>query len=97
MAERIAIGPEMTAGELHDALSRIGADLMARALAAISRGLARSPQPEQGVTYAAKIDKAEAKLDFAKACAGRSTISRGDFRRFRAHGSKPISAAGRSA
>ncbi len=67
MAERVAIGPDTTAGELHDALMKVGADLMARALAAISRGsLAFRPQAEEGVTYAAKIDKAEAKLDFAK-------------------------------
>jgi len=67
MAERVAIGPDTTAGELHDALMKVGADLMARALAAISRGpLAFRPQAAEGVTYAAKIDKAEAKLDFAK-------------------------------
>jgi methionyl-tRNA formyltransferase len=38
MVEKIAIGPEMTAGELHDRLMRLGADLMARALAALERG-----------------------------------------------------------
>ena len=38
MAERVAIGPDMTAGELHDALARLGADLMARALGALERG-----------------------------------------------------------
>ena len=38
MVERIAIGPDMTAGEVHDALMPLGADLMARALAALSRG-----------------------------------------------------------
>ncbi len=38
MAERVAIGPDATAGELTDRLSRLGADLMARALAALSRG-----------------------------------------------------------
>ncbi|HPG02197.1 MAG TPA: methionyl-tRNA formyltransferase, partial [Rhodoblastus sp.] len=62
MAERVAIGPDMTAGELHDALMKVGADLMTRALSAISRGsLAFRPQAEGGVTYAAKIDKAEAR------------------------------------
>ncbi len=78
MAERIAIGPDMTAGELHDALSRIGADLMARALAAVSRGsLSFRPQPEAGVTYAAKIDKAEAKLDFARPAQEVHNLARG--------------------
>jgi methionyl-tRNA formyltransferase len=67
MAERVAIGPEMTAGELHDVLSRLGADLAARALAALSRGsLGFVPQASDGVTYAAKIDKAEARIDFSK-------------------------------
>jgi methionyl-tRNA formyltransferase len=65
--EIVPIGPDMTAGELHDQLMRLGADLMGRALAALERGsLDFTAQPEAGVTYAAKIDKAEAKLDFAK-------------------------------
>src|SRR5690348_4585390 len=51
MAERTAIGADTTAGELHDALSRVGADLMLRALAAAERGsLLLTPQPENGVT-----------------------------------------------
>ena len=67
MSDRIAIGPDMTAGDLHDALARLGADLMARALAALERGtLALTPQPEQGVTYAAKIDKGETRIDWTK-------------------------------
>ncbi len=41
MAERVAIGPDMTAGELHDRLMGLGADLMVRALAALSRGRAQ--------------------------------------------------------
>ncbi len=57
----------MTAGDLHDALARLGADLMARALAALERGsLAFTPQPEEGVTYAAKISKDETRIDWAK-------------------------------
>ncbi|MBV9429191.1 MAG: methionyl-tRNA formyltransferase, partial [Bradyrhizobiaceae bacterium] len=56
MAERVMIGPDMTAGELHDALARRGADLMARALGALERrALQLTAQPETGVTYAAKI------------------------------------------
>ena len=47
MAERVAIGPDTTAGELTDRLARLGADLMARALAALSRGgLAFAPQAD---------------------------------------------------
>ncbi|MBJ7579250.1 methionyl-tRNA formyltransferase [Devosia sp. MC532] len=65
--EIIPITPTMTAGELHDNMMRVGADLMGRALAALERGsLDFSPQPAEGVTYAAKIDKAEAKLDFTQ-------------------------------
>jgi methionyl-tRNA formyltransferase len=67
MVERVVIGPDMTAGELHDVLSRLGADLMARALAALSRGaLGFVPQPEDGVTYAKKITNAEAGIDWAE-------------------------------
>lgn len=67
LAERVPIGPDMTAGELHDALSQRGASLMVRALAALERGsLGKTPQPAHGVTYAAKIDKAEAQLDFSR-------------------------------
>jgi methionyl-tRNA formyltransferase len=67
LGERVAIGPDMTAGELHDALAPIGADLMGRALAALERGaLALTPQPAAGVTYAAKIANAETRIDWDK-------------------------------
>ncbi len=67
MAEKVAITPDMTAGELHDRLSMIGADLMIRALGALEReSLALQPQAEEGVAYAAKIDKAEARIDWSK-------------------------------
>ncbi|PWU72096.1 methionyl-tRNA formyltransferase [Ochrobactrum sp. POC9] len=67
MAEKVAITPDMTAAELHDRLSMIGADLMIRALGALEReSLALQPQAEEGVTYAAKIDKAEARIDWSK-------------------------------
>ena len=67
MIERVPIGADMTAGELHDALSRLGADLMARALARWSAArLQFTPQPAEGVTYAAKIDKAETRIDWSK-------------------------------
>jgi methionyl-tRNA formyltransferase len=67
MAERIAITDRMTALDLHDALAPLGADLMVRAMAALERGgLQLTRQSEQGVTYAAKIDKAEARIDWNK-------------------------------
>src|SRR5450759_5115919 len=67
MAERVAIAPDMTAGDLHDALARLGADLMLRALAAAERGsLSLTPQPEAGVTTAAKISKDETRIDWTK-------------------------------
>jgi methionyl-tRNA formyltransferase len=67
MAERMPIGSDMTAGDLHDALSRLGADLMLRALAAAERGsLALTPQPAAGVTYAEKISKNETRIDWSK-------------------------------
>jgi len=67
MAERLAITDRMTASDLHDALGRLGADLMVRAMAALDRGaLQLVKQSEAGVTYAAKIDKAEARIDWSK-------------------------------
>ncbi|UPJ62978.1 methionyl-tRNA formyltransferase [Bradyrhizobium sp. 191] len=67
MAERIAISDSMTALDLHDRLSRLGADLMVRAMAALERGgLQLRKQAEDGVTYATKIDKAEARIDWTR-------------------------------
>jgi methionyl-tRNA formyltransferase len=67
MAERIAISPDMTAGDLHDRLARLGADLMLRALGALERGgLTLMPQSEQGVTYASKIDKGETRIGWGR-------------------------------
>ena len=67
MAERTPIGADMTAGDLHDVLSRLGADLMLRALAAAERGsLTLTPQPDSGVTYAEKISKNETRIDWSK-------------------------------
>lgn len=67
MVESIAIDRDMTAGELHDRLASLGADLMVRALAALGRGGLRfTPQPEEGVTYAAKIVNAEARVNWAR-------------------------------
>jgi methionyl-tRNA formyltransferase len=65
MAERIAITDAMTAADLHDALSRLGGDLMVRAIGALERGkLQLTRQSSEGVTYAAKIEKAEARIDW---------------------------------
>jgi methionyl-tRNA formyltransferase len=67
LGEQVPIGPNTTAGELHDLLARLGASLMVRALAALERGsLVATPQASEGVTYAPKIDKSEARIDFAK-------------------------------
>ncbi|MGE0564388.1 MAG: methionyl-tRNA formyltransferase [Pseudolabrys sp.] len=67
MVDRVPIGPDMTAGELHDDLAKLGADVIVRALAALERGtLTFTPQPADGVTYAAKIDKAETRIGWAK-------------------------------
>lgn len=67
MEERIRLTPDMTAGDLHDRLAPVGADLMGRAVGALARGtLQFRPQPVEGVTYAAKIDKAEARIDWSR-------------------------------
>jgi methionyl-tRNA formyltransferase len=66
MAERVRIGRK-TSGELSAELSRLGADLMVRALGALERGgIAPQQQPEDGVTYAKKISKEEARIDWSK-------------------------------
>ena len=67
MAERIAITDTMTAADLHDGLARLGADLMVRAIGALERGQLRLiAQGDQGLTYAAKLEKAEARIDWNK-------------------------------
>ena len=67
ISERMPIAADVTAGELHDVLARLGADLMLRALGALERGaLTLTPQPAGGVTYAAKIDKNETRIIWSK-------------------------------
>jgi methionyl-tRNA formyltransferase len=67
MTERVSIDIDMTAGELHDVLARLGADLLALALAAAERGsLILTPQPQAGATYAEKISKNETHIDWTK-------------------------------
>jgi methionyl-tRNA formyltransferase len=65
MAERVNVTDTMTAADLHDRLAPLGGDLMVRAMGALERGkLQLTQQSEQGVTYAAKIDKTEARIDW---------------------------------
>ena len=67
MERRVPIGPDATAGELHDQLARLGAELMPVALAALERGsLQLTPQPAVGATYANKIDKSETRIDWTR-------------------------------
>jgi methionyl-tRNA formyltransferase len=67
LAEQVPIGRDMTAGELHDVLAPLGASLMRRALEEIEQGaLTLTPQAAEGVTYAAKIDKNETRIDWRK-------------------------------
>lgn len=64
---RVPIGPDTTGGELHDALAALGAELMAEALESLAKGeLSFTPQPEEGATYAPKIDKAERRIDWRR-------------------------------
>jgi methionyl-tRNA formyltransferase len=70
LTERVTIDPDMTTGELHDRMMVIGGSLMARAMKALEAGtLTLTPQPEEGATYARKIDKAETRIDFSKPAA----------------------------
>jgi methionyl-tRNA formyltransferase len=67
LMERTAIGPDETAGDLHDRLSELGAELMVRALHDLEQGaLACWPQHERGVTYAAKIEPGETRIDWSR-------------------------------
>jgi methionyl-tRNA formyltransferase len=67
LVERLPIGPQDTTGTLHDRLAALGGRLIVEALEmAACGGLARTRQPAQGVTYAHKIDKAEAAIDWSQ-------------------------------
>jgi len=77
MAERVAVGRK-TSGDLAAELSRLGADLMVRAMGALERGaVTPQPQPEQGVTYAKKISKDEARIDWSKSAGEIDCLIRG--------------------
>jgi methionyl-tRNA formyltransferase len=70
LEQLLTIGPNMTAGDLHDALSAATAEVMVEALRLLESGaLSERPQPPDGITYATKIDKAEARLDFTRPAA----------------------------
>ncbi|OEJ69262.1 methionyl-tRNA formyltransferase [Magnetovibrio blakemorei] len=65
LVKAIDTSPDMNAQQLHDALSDMGARLIVQALAGVVDGtLSAQPQPEDGVTYAKKIDKAETRIDW---------------------------------
>lgn len=66
LERRTPIAPRETGGSLHDRLARLGAEVLADGLARVLRGeaLAATAQPQTGVTYAHKIDKAEARIDW---------------------------------
>ncbi len=72
------IGPEDTAATLHERLAKLGAPLMVKTLAALETGDAPpTPQPEAGATYAAKIGKPEARIDWSRSAADLDTHIRG--------------------
>ncbi len=67
LTRKVAIDEDVTAGELHDRLREVGAQAMVEAMAALEAGtLTTVPQADDGVTYAAKIDKGETRIDFSK-------------------------------
>ena len=76
LREAVAIGATETTGQLHDRLSALGARLIVEALARLDT-LAPEPQPEAGVTYAARIDKAEARIDWARPAGQLDRLIRG--------------------
>ena len=65
LVERVKIGPDMTAGELHDTLSPLGAEAMVKALAALEDGsLDCRAQDDEAATYAPKLDNKEARINW---------------------------------
>ena len=76
LSDALAIGETETTGALHDRLSALGADLIVRAITQIHT-LVPQGQPADGVTYAAKIDKAEASVDWSKSAEDVDRLIRG--------------------
>jgi methionyl-tRNA formyltransferase len=68
LREAMPIGSEDTTADLHDRLSALGARMIVEALGRLT-DLKAEPQPDAGVTYAAKIDKAEAQVDWTRSAA----------------------------
>jgi methionyl-tRNA formyltransferase len=70
LTREVEIGENTTAGELHDQLMQVGAAGMVEAMARLEAGeLPLVPQPQEGVLYAAKIDKGETRIDFSRSAA----------------------------
>ncbi len=76
LCEATEIGTQETTGALHDRLSAMGARLIVEALERLD-ALVPEPQPEAGVTYAAKIDKAEAQVDWSRSASEVDRLIRG--------------------
>ena len=71
MKESVAIGPKTNAGDLHDDLAAMGARMIVEALAKLEAGkIEKTPQPDEGVTYAAKIYKVETRIDWTRPATG---------------------------
>ncbi len=68
LSQAIAIGPDETGGQLHDRLAALGAQVLSDGLGLVRAGinLLPQPQPEDGVTYAHKLEKHEARLDWSQ-------------------------------
>ncbi|AIY43834.1 Methionyl-tRNA formyltransferase [Collimonas arenae] len=67
LIEKLAISTDDTTGSLHDKMAALGGEMIVEALRRLEHdALPATPQPEQGVTYAAKISKEEAALDFTQ-------------------------------
>jgi methionyl-tRNA formyltransferase len=78
LTERIPIGPQASAGEISHRLAHLGAGLMVRALGALEHGeLVFTPQAEEGITYAYKIDKAEARIEWSQTAGHVHNLVRG--------------------
>jgi methionyl-tRNA formyltransferase len=70
LTARVPIGPETTAAGLHDALADLGAGLLLQTFAGLAAGTLRAtPQPEEGATYAKKLERDEGRLDWFRSAA----------------------------
>ncbi|HVI60457.1 MAG TPA: methionyl-tRNA formyltransferase [Luteimonas sp.] len=71
LSQPLDIGPEETGGQLHDRLAALGAQVLADGLGLLRAGIrpVPRPQPAEGVTYAHKLDKAQARLDWSRPAA----------------------------